>query len=120
MPPFIAYGIVTGLNVPLYCGLTNVIIPLFNPQKFDSLIIKYKPLSVVGVPSHYETLLKSKRMKKSDLSFLEFAAAGGDSMNAKTETELNLFFHRHNSKYPCQWVRNDRAGFYRSFRAWKC
>ncbi len=99
MPPFIAYGIVTGLNVPLSCGLTNVIIPLFNPQKFDKLILKYKPLAVIGVPSHYETLLKSKRMEKADLSFLEFAAAGGDAMNAKTETELNTFLDKHNSKY---------------------
>lgn len=99
MPLFASYGIVTGLNAPLSCGYTNVIVPFFNYKQFDKLILKYKPSAVIGVPQFYETLSKSKRLKKADLSFLEFAAAGADTMNINTEMLVNRFFNEHNSKY---------------------
>lgn len=99
MPPFIAYGVVFGLNMPLTLGLTNVIIPIFKPEKFDKLIIKHRPFAIMGVPSHYEMLLKSKKLQKQNLSFIELAGAGGDAMSGKTETAVNLFFREHHNKY---------------------
>lgn len=99
MPPFIAYGITCGIHMPLVLGLNNVLVPLFDPKKFDDLIIKYKPSHFLGVPTHYETLAKSSKMVGYDLSFLESAGAGGDAFNVKMEMEINGFLRSHNSKY---------------------
>ena len=35
MPPFIAYGIVLGLNAPIILGWDTIIVPQFDPNKFD-------------------------------------------------------------------------------------
>lgn len=96
MPPFIAYGIGNGLHLPLICGMEVVLIPQFDPKKFDQLLIKHKPNHMVGVPSHYENIIHSKKMKDFDLSFLKSAIVGGDKMDEALEEETNEFFEHHN------------------------
>ena len=99
MPPFIAYGVVCGIHMPLILGFTVVIIPLFNPDEFDKLMIKYKPAHVFGVPTHYEKLAESPKMINCDLSFLVTPGAGGDALSVKMETKINEFLKSHNSRY---------------------
>ena len=99
MPPFIAYGIACGLNMPLAIGLTNVIVPAFDPEEFASLVMKYKPQHFIGVPMHFERLIKNKKLQKADLSFIKTAAAGGDAMNPASERQINAFFTSHNCKF---------------------
>lgn len=99
MPPFIAYGIVCGIHMPLILGFNDVIIPLFDPEKFDELVIKYKPSHVFGVPTHYEKLAESPKMANCDLSFLVTAGAGGDALSVKMETKINEFLKFHNGRY---------------------
>ena len=89
MPPFIAYGIGCGIHMPFMIGMRTLIIPKFEPEKFDSLLLKNKPNHMAGVPSHWENVLKSKKLKHKDLSFLKTPAVGGDSMNIKLE-EWNI------------------------------
>lgn len=96
MPPFIAYGINTGLHMPLSLGVTVIIIPKFEPDKFPDLIRKYKPNNCLGVPSHFDILTKSDKLKDVDLSFILYPAVGGDSMNAVLEEKLNEFLKEHN------------------------
>lgn len=96
MPPFIAYGIVCGIHMSLVMGLTNVIIPLLDIDELDSLVIKYKPVLMLGVPMHYEILAKSPKFQGLDLSFLQIPGCGGDGMNVKTEKYLNDFLRTHN------------------------
>lgn len=95
MPPFIAYGIVCGIHMSLVLGLTNVIIPMLEVEKFDKLVIKYKPMLILSVPMHYEVLAKSKKMKNIDLSFLKIPGCGGDGMNTKVEAALTTFLSEH-------------------------
>ena len=99
MPPFIAYGITCGIHMPLTLGLNDVLIPLFDPNKFDDLMIKYKPSHFLGVPSHYDSLSKSEKMRDFDLSFLESAGAGGDAISIEIEKKINDFLKLHGSKY---------------------
>lgn len=100
MPPFIAYGIVCGIHMPLSLGLTNVLIPQLNPDKLANLIIKYKPAHMLGVPAHFEKMRLNPKMHNFDLSFFESAGAGGDAIPTKFEQNINLFLKEHNSKYP--------------------
>ena len=99
MPPFIAYGVGNGLHLPLACGMEVVLIPAFKPEEFDKLLMKYKPNHMVGVPSHYENLMKSKKLSKKDLSYIIAPTVGGDKMNEELEEEVNTYLKDHNCDY---------------------
>ncbi len=96
MPPFIAYGLNNGIHLPLSVGVTDILIPKFVPAEFPDLILKYKPNDCLGVPSHFDILMKSEKLKNADLSFLVYPAAGGDAMNIALEEKLNIFLKEHN------------------------
>ena len=98
LSPFIAYGITCGIHMPLVLGLNDVLIPVFNPDKFDDMIIKYKPAHLLGVPTFFEKLSRSPKMKGFDLSFLESVGVGGDTITIESEKNLNRFLHNHNCK----------------------
>ncbi len=99
MPPFIAYGVGNGLHLPLVTGAEVALIPAFDPDKFDELLIKYKPVHMVGVPSHYEKIVSSPKMKDQDLSYIIAPVVGGDSIQKELEEKVNEFFAGHN----CKW-----------------
>ena len=99
MPPFIAYGIGSGLHFPLAVGMEVILIPKFKPEEFDRMILKYKPNHISGVPSHWHNIIHSKKLKNKDLSFLITCAVGGDSMNVELEREANIFLKQHNCNY---------------------
>ena len=99
MPPFIAYGIGMGIHLPLVIGMENILIPSFDPQEFDSLLLKHRAIHMVFVPSYWETLINSKKMRNQDLSFIIAPTVGGDSMNEELETAANDFLHTHGCKY---------------------
>lgn len=96
MPPFIAYGIGNGLHLPLSIGMTLIVLPKFDPNKYDELLLKYKPNHIAGVPSHYNTIIHSKKLKSTDLSFLLSPIVGGDGAEVHFEEEVNQFLHSHN------------------------
>ena len=100
MPPFIAYGLALGMHTPLTFGLKTVIIPKFDPKEFPNLIIKYKPEHTTGIPSHYEEILKSPKLKGFDLSHWYSPATGGDAINETLETNVNRFLKEHNCEVP--------------------
>lgn len=99
MPPFIAYGIGNGLHLPLICGMEVILIPQFNPNEFDKLLLKYRPNHMVGVPSHYGSLLESPRLKNADLSYIIAPTVGGDAMLTELEEKVNKFLAAHGCTY---------------------
>ena len=96
MPPFIAYGIGNGLHLPLCKGMVLIVLPKFDPAKYDRLLLKYKPNHIAGVPSHYNTIVHSHRMKKQDLSFLLSPIVGGDGTEVHFEETVSQFLRSHN------------------------
>ena len=80
MPPFIAYGFACGVHLPLTLGIKVVIVPNLDPNKLGSLIWKYKPEHMFGVPSHYQQLAVDPKLQNKDLSFIRNYAAGGDAI----------------------------------------
>ena len=77
MPPFIAYGYACGVHLPLVLGFTVIIIPNLDPAKLGSLVLKYKPEHMFGVPAHYQQLAADPKLRDKDLSFILNYAAGG-------------------------------------------
>ena len=95
MPPFIAYGLGMGLHLPLTIGMETILIPQFDPKKFDDLLLKYRPIHMVGVPSHWGHIINSKKLANQDLSYVIAPTVGGDAMDKKLEVEANEFLRKH-------------------------
>ncbi len=99
MPPFIAYGVGNGVHLPLICGMEVILIPKFDSKKFDKLLIKYKPNHVTGVPTHYDSVIKSKGLSKMKLDFLYSVIVGGDKLEESLENKINEFLEQHDCNY---------------------
>lgn len=100
MPPFIAYGYACGVHLPLVLGFTVIIIPNLDPAKLGSLVLKYKPEHMFGVPAHYQQLAADPKLRDKDLSFILNYAAGGDSLSRGAEQTVNDFLAAHGARYP--------------------
>lgn len=96
MPTFIAYGVAMGLHLPLSIGMETILVPQFDPKKFDELLVKYKPIHMVGVPSYWGTIIKSKKLSKKDLSYIIAPTVGGDAMDTILEQQANEYLKEHN------------------------
>lgn len=96
MPTFIAYGVGMGLHLPLTIGMETILIPQFKAEEFDKLLLKHKPVHMVGVPSYWGTIINSKRMQKQDLSYMIAPTVGGDAMDIELEKAANKFLKEHN------------------------
>ena len=97
MPPFIAYGLVDGMHLPLTLGMENIIIPKFDPKEFTQLLLKYKPEHFMGVPTHFEMLMEDKRIKGKKLNFIVNAGCGGDVVPTLLEKKFNEFLKEHDN-----------------------
>ena len=95
MPPFIAYGLVNGLHLPLCVGMEVVIVPDPNAISVVRELLKYHPDHVTGTANHWEDVCKSELTQNESLSFLITPICGGDSVNAKLEESVNAFFSTH-------------------------
>ena len=98
MPPFIAYGVGNGLHLPLVKGMEVLLFPVFKPSKFDDMILKHHPTHMVGVPSHYENVIDSHKLRNKDMSFLITPVVGGDGMRTDLEEKVNSFLNGHGVK----------------------
>jgi long-chain acyl-CoA synthetase len=99
MPPFIAYGIGMGICLPLVIGMETILIPSFDPKKFDELLLKYKPMHMVFVPSYWGTIIHSRKLRKKNLSYIIAPTVGGDRMDPELEKAANQFLLEHGCSY---------------------
>lgn len=95
MPPFIAYGVSVGIHLPISAGVTDIVIPQFNPEELGKLISKHRAQHFIGVPSHLEQLPKSPGADNMDLSFFKTAGCGGDLMTPESERRINQYLSDH-------------------------
>ena len=96
--PFVVYGILDNIHLPLCLGLQSVIIPKYDTGQWKSYFRKYHPNHVLAVPVYISHLLEDKKVDKMDLSFFETAGVGGDGMTPQLERAINDFLRKHNSK----------------------
>ena len=97
MIPFVVYGILANVHLPLCLGLQNVIVPRYESGEWFNYLRKYKPNHVLAVPAYLRPILDDDRISRMDLSFFISAGVGGDGMTDELETELNEFFVNANS-----------------------
>lgn len=97
IPFFSAYGSLCGMHNSLVQGWNIILIPKFNPNKFDELIYRYKPNNALGVPRFWESVANSKKLARTDLSFIKYPITGGDKISPSTVSKINDFFKKHNA-----------------------
>lgn len=95
MPIFHGFGLGVCIYTPLCLGVECILIPQFKASEFDKLLNKYKPEFVLGVPTLYEALLKTKNEEKLRLNYLKYVIVGGDSLKPSLETKINDFLFDH-------------------------
>ncbi|MBQ4338681.1 MAG: AMP-binding protein [Clostridia bacterium] len=97
LPIFHGFGLGVCVHVCFCFGACSVLIPQFNSKKFASILKKYKPSMLFGVPTLYDALIKADGVDDIDFSFLKYAISGGDILPEKLEVSVNNFLKAHNS-----------------------
>lgn len=95
LPYFAAYGSVNCEHLGSCMGLEMMQVPVFSLENLAILVLKLKPNIIIGLPSWWESIRDSECMKNADLSFLNFAIAGGDSLDTVSEKTINEFLIKH-------------------------
>lgn len=96
MPNFHGFGLSVCMHTPLSFGCYTILVPQFNAKKFDELINKTKPTTILGVPTLYEGLINSHNVENLDLSFLKYIVSGGDQLSKSLEKRINEYLSDHN------------------------
>lgn len=96
LPLFHCLGLVVNVLAPLSFGSTIVLVPQFDPKRFDKLIKKYRPTVLLGVPTLFEALIKNPYMINYDMSYVNTVVSGGDSLSIEKNEEINNFLMKHN------------------------
>ena len=100
LPPFINYSLVNAMLEPLSFGFRVILIPSYDPHKFDEYVEKYRPNHISSIPAYWEACLSNEKLKTMDLSCLKYILYGGDAMNAKKEAEVNELFLSRGAQMP--------------------
>lgn len=97
LPIFHGFGLGVSVHTPLYIGMKVILVPDFSPRKFGSLLKKYNPSFITGVPTLYEALLKTK-LGKRDLSNLTCVVSGGDTLIPEFKKQIDDYLREHGSR----------------------
>ncbi len=96
--PFVVYGMLTCMHMPLCLGLTVAIIPKFEATEWSKYFKIYRPNHILGIPSYFSPMLQDNKLDDINLSGVITFAAGGDGMNEQLEKDINAFLVAHGSK----------------------
>lgn len=91
MIPYVVYGTLINVHMPLCLGLETVLIPKFDPGKWSQYIKKYHPNHCCSIPAYIAPMVEDQKLKKLDLSNLLTVGVGGEGMNMPLEESLNEF-----------------------------
>lgn len=97
LPPFIAFGLVFSMHLPLCLGLTEILV--FDPQSSNAgnYFAKYKPNYFVNGKAALENIMYNSKVDKMDLGFVKVLAAGGEAMPPEFERRVGQFLSKHHA-----------------------
>ena len=98
IPPFVTYGAMINMHMPLCLGLELVLIPKFDPDEWLTYFRKYRPEHIIAIPAYIAAMLDNNKLRNQDLSFVKTLAMGGEGMNIPLEKKVNQFLDEHNSR----------------------
>lgn len=95
--PFVAYGIVVTIHMPMCLGMTNIIAPILSPKEFTDFMIKYKPNHTIAEIAYVEDFITNKKADTINWQCLKNLELLGDVFTEETEIRINNFLKEHNS-----------------------
>lgn len=93
LPPFIAFGIVVSMHLPLCFGLKAAL--GINPFDIGKVVKQYHPNYIICGTAQAEKMMRDLNI---NLSFLNCFSVGGDVLSVVLEDALNRWLSNHNSK----------------------
>lgn len=97
LPPFIAFGIVFAMHMPLCLGITDILILDPTSMNAGKYFAKYKPNYFVNGQVGIESIMKYPKIQKMNLEFIDVLAAGGQALSISFEDSVNTFLREHQS-----------------------
>ena len=97
LPFFHGFGLGVCLHPTLLGGGRCILVPRFSKEEFINAVARKRPNYIVGVPTHFEALVKSKKLQKLSFSFLKAAVSGGDTVPLSLIRRFNDFMKDHGS-----------------------
>ena len=95
LPLFHCFGLCVCVHAVMCLNGGVILIPQFDAKKFDSLLSKYKPTLIAGVPTLFEAMMKNKKVQDMNLSYIKYLIVGGDSLTEVKNNEMNKFIRSH-------------------------
>lgn len=89
LPIFHGYGLCMNMHMCALHGVLNVMCTKFDAKHMTGAIEKEKVGIVMGVPTMFQKLLKSKEFLRADLSSLKDCFVGGDTVPLKLIHDFN-------------------------------
>lgn len=96
LPAFAFFGFVSNVHMALICGMTDIIIPLFDYHQFGKLIARHKPNYTFGIPSHWEHVVNMGDAI-GDLSFIKDVSVAGEIVEPSLKQRVNAFLKENGS-----------------------
>ncbi len=84
LPFFHCLGMTAAMNLGIFYGYTDILIPKPEPKPVLEAIHRYKVTFMTGVPTLYNGLINSPDLKKYDLTSLKACVSGGAPMPMET------------------------------------
>lgn len=93
--PFVAYGIMINIHMPLCLGLETVLLPKFDADEWPVYMKKYHIKHVCSIPAYVEPMME--KLTDVDLSGLASVGMGGEGMSVPLEERLKAFLKERGS-----------------------
>ncbi len=84
LPFFHSFGLTTVMNVAIFYGYGNVLIPKPEPKAILEAISKYKATYIPAVPTIYSGMVNFPKLQKYDLTSLRACFSGGAALPMET------------------------------------
>jgi len=98
LPMFHGFGLCIGMHMTLMHSARLILVPVFSPDSYAKLIKKKKPTFIAGVPTLFELMIRNKRLRNADLSFLRGVFVGGDTLTVDLKHRVDKFLKDHGSR----------------------
>ena len=88
LPLFHAYGMISGMNLPIYKAGKMVLLPRFDPVSVLQAIQKHKVTVFCGVPTMYAMLVAHPDLGKYDCTSIKFCISGATAIPPEVQKKF--------------------------------
>ena len=93
LPLFHGFGICMCMHCMISCAINMLLVPIFKPDELAKIIKKERPQLIAAVPTLYEGMLKSDKLKTMKLDFLRACFSGGDTLPMDLKKRFEEYVH---------------------------